>query len=246
VMKVHASNYAIEGFTAAPDEAELARLCHERGLPFVVDLGSGALIDLERFGLPHEPTPMETLKSAADLVTFSGDKLLGGPQAGIIVGRAELVAKIKRNPLKRALRLDKMTIAALAAVLMLYADPERLAARLPTLRALARPLADIRALAERVSAALAARLPKFDVAVIPCDSQIGSGALPTQRIASMGIAIGPQGKRGAGAALTRLAASFRDLPIPVIGRVHEGAFVLDLRCLEDEISFLGQLAALAP
>ncbi len=246
VMKVHASNYAIEGFTAAPAEAELARLCHERGLPFVVDLGSGALIDLERFGLPHEPTPMETLKSAADLVTFSGDKLLGGPQAGIIVGRAELVAKIKRNPLKRALRLDKMTIAALAAVLMLYADPERLAARLPTLRALARPLADIRALAERVSAPLAARLPKFDVAVIPCDSQIGSGALPTQRIASMGIAIRPQGKRGAGATLTRLAASFRDLPIPAIGRVHEGAFVLDLRCLEDEVSFLGQLAALAP
>jgi L-seryl-tRNA(Ser) seleniumtransferase len=246
VMKVHASNYAIEGFTAAPDEAELARLCHEHGLPFVVDLGSGALVDLAHFGLPHEPTPMETLEAGADLVTFSGDKLLGGPQAGIIVGRADLVARIKRNPMKRALRLDKMTIAALAAVLMLYADPERLASRLPTLRTLARPLAEIRALAERLSAPIAARLANCEVAVVACDSQIGSGALPTQRIASMAIAIRPHGKRGAGAALNRLAASFRALPIPVIGRVHEGAFVLDLRCLEDEASFAEQLAALAP
>ncbi len=245
VMKVHASNYAIEGFTAAPGEADLARLCHEHGLPFVVDLGSGALIDLERFGLPHEPTPMETLSAGADIVTFSGDKLLGGPQAGIIVGRADLVARIKRNPMKRALRLDKMTIAALAAVLLLYEDPERLDIRLPTLRALARPLDDMRALAERIFPALAARLEKFEVAVVPCTSQIGSGALPTQRLASMGLAIRPRAKRGAGAALGRLAASFRDLPIPVIGRVHEGALVLDLRCLEDEASFVAQLPSLA-
>jgi len=246
VMKVHASNYAIEGFTAAPDEAELARLCHGRGLPFVIDLGSGALVDLARFGLPHEPTPMEAFAAGADLVTFSGDKLLGGPQAGIIVGRADLVAKVKRNPLKRALRLDKTTIAALAAVLMLYADPERLPLRLPTLRALARPLAEIRALAERLAAPLAARLDGFEVAVVPCDSQIGSGALPTQRIASMGLALTPRGKRGAGAALQRLAAAFRALPVPVIGRVHEGAFVLDLRCLEDETRFAEQLGALRP
>jgi L-seryl-tRNA(Ser) seleniumtransferase len=246
VMKVHASNYTIEGFTAAPDEAALARLCHERGLPFVVDLGSGALIDLERFGLPHERTPMETLGAGADLVTFSGDKLLGGPQAGIVVGRADLVARIKRNPMKRALRLDKMTIAALAAVLRLYADPERLASRLPTVRALARPLAEIRALAERLAAPIAVRLPNFNVAVVPCDSQIGSGALPTQRIASAGVAITPTAKRGTGAALARLAASFRALPMPVIGRVHESAFVLDLRCLEDEVPFLAQLASLTP
>ena len=246
VMKVHASNYAIEGFTAAPDEAALARLCHERGVPFVVDLGSGALVELERFGLPHEPTPRETLAAGADLVTFSGDKLLGGPQAGIIAGRADLVARVKRNPMKRALRLDKMTIAALAAVLQLYADPERLVARLPTLRALARPAAEIRALAERLAAPLAARLSNCEIAVVPCDSQIGSGALPTQRIASAGLAITPRGKRGAGAALARLAASFSALPIPVIGRVHEGALVLDLRCLEDETGFAEQLAALAP
>ncbi|HZT51173.1 MAG TPA: L-seryl-tRNA(Sec) selenium transferase [Stellaceae bacterium] len=247
VMKVHASNYAIEGFTAAVPEPDLARLCHERGIPFVVDLGSGALIDLERYGLPHEPTPMEALGNGADIVTFSGDKLLGGPQAGIIVGRAELVAKIKRNPMKRALRIDKMTVAALAAVLRLHADPDRLAERLPTLRALTRPAAELRAQAARLRLLLAERLAGgFAVACVDCDSQIGSGALPTQRIASAGLAITPLGKRGGGAALGALAARFRALPVPVIGRVKDGALLLDLRCLDDEAGFIAQLSRLAP
>jgi L-seryl-tRNA(Ser) seleniumtransferase len=247
VMKVHASNYKIEGFTASVAEAELAQLCHERGVPFAIDLGSGALIDLRRFGLPFEPTPMAALESGADLVTFSGDKLLGGPQAGLIVGRADLVAKLKRNPLKRALRLDKMTLAALEATLRLYFNPDQLAERLPTLRALARPLAEIRAQAERLAAALGARLgTPFDVSVIACESQVGSGALPTQRIPSAGIAIKPQtGKRGAGTALKMLAASLRALPVPVIGHVQEGALVLDLRCLDDEPTFAAQLARIA-
>ena len=246
VMKVHASNYAIEGFTAAADEAELARLCRDKGVPFVVDLGSGSLVDLRRFGLPYEPTPMDALKNGADLVTFSGDKLLGGPQAGIIVGRKDIVAKIKRNPMKRALRVDKMTLAALAAVLRLYADPDRLAERLPTLRALVRPASDIRAAAERVRGPLAEALgATFAVACIDCDSQIGSGALPTQRIASAGIAITPAAqKRGAGVALKTLAARLRALPVPVIGRVKNGALVLDLRCLEDEAAFIAQLSGL--
>jgi L-seryl-tRNA(Ser) seleniumtransferase len=247
VMKVHASNYKIEGFTASVAEDELARLCHERGVPFAVDLGSGALVDLRRFGLPFEPTPMAALESGADLVTFSGDKLLGGPQAGLIVGRAELVAKLKRNPLKRALRLDKMTLAALEATLRLYLNPERLVERLPTLRALARPLGEIRAQAERLAAALQARLgAAFDVSVIACESQVGSGALPTQRIPSAGIAIKPQtGKRGTGTALKMLAASLRALPVPVIGHVQEGALVLDLRCLDDESTFAAQLDRIA-
>ena len=230
VLKAHASNYSIEGFTAAAPEGELARLCRDRGVPFVVDLGSGALVELERYGLPHEPTVQETLANGADLVTFSGDKLLGGPQAGIIAGRADLVAKIRRNPMKRALRVDKLTLAALAAVLRLYSDPDRLAERLPTLRMLARPVQEIRSMAERLRPRLQNR---FDVTVIECESQIGSGAAPTRRIASAGLAIRP------GSA--RTAAAFRKLPIPVIGRIQDGAFILDLRCLEDEEAFTSQL-----
>jgi L-seryl-tRNA(Ser) seleniumtransferase len=235
VLKAHASNYAIEGFTAAVPQAELAGLCRERGVPFVVDLGSGALVDLRRFGLPHEPTPAETLAHGADVVTFSGDKLLGGPQAGIIVGRAALVAKMRKNPLKRALRVDKLTLAALAALLQLYSDPQRVVERIPALRLLARPLAEIRAQAERLKPLLEKRL-KETVELIDCESQVGSGAAPARRIASAGLAVRP------GSA--RLAAAFRALPRPVIGRIQEGAFILDLRCLDDEAAFTAQLAAL--
>ena len=246
VMKVHTSNYAIEGFTAEVPEADLARLCHDRGVPFVVDLGSGTLIDLEKFGLPHEPTPAESIANGADLVTFSGDKLLGGPQAGIIVGRAELVKSIKRNPLKRALRVDKMTIAALSAVLRLYSNPERLRQRLPALRLLARPLENIRALADRMRNPVASRLESIaDVETVPCESLIGSGALPTRKIPSAGLAIRPAtGKRGSGAALERIARAFRELPVPVIGRVQDGALLFDLRCMEDDVAFVDQLPAL--
>jgi len=246
VMKVHASNYSIEGFTASVPESELAGLCHKRGVPFVVDLGSGTLVDLRSFGLPHEPTPQECLTSGADLVTFSGDKLLGGPQAGIIVGRSDLILKLKRNPMKRALRVDKMTVAGLAAVLTLYKNPERLAERVPTLRALARPVESLRGLADRLRAVVAQKLSGIaSVEVIECESQIGSGALPTQRIPSAGLAIRPStGKGGSGTALERLAAAFRSLPVPVIGRLQDGAFILDLRCLENEGAFAAQLADL--
>ena len=237
VLKVHASNYAIEGFTAAVPEAELAGLCRERKLPFVVDLGSGTFADLRRFGLPYEPTAAQSLAQGADLVTFSGDKLLGGPQAGIIVGRADLLARIRRNPLRRALRVDKLTLAALGAVLRLYLDPDRLAGRVPVLRLLARPAAEIRAQAERLRPLVEKALGgKSRVEVIDCASQIGSGALPTQRIASAGLAIRPGGDR--------LAAAFRALPVPVIGRIHQGAFILDLRCLQDEEGFAAQLTQL--
>lgn len=248
VMKVHTSNYAVEGFTAAVEVPELARLADEKGLALVVDLGSGMLVPLERYGLPHEPTAGEILAQGADIVTFSGDKLLGGPQAGIIAGRADLIARIRRNPMKRAMRVDKMTIAALAAVLRLYADPERLAERLPALRLLARPVEDIEAVASRLRPVLAGPLAEIAaVEIVSCQSQIGSGALPVDRLPSVALSIRPAAaKRGAGAVLRRLTQAFRALPVPVIGRVQDGALILDLRCLEDEATFVDQIGLLAP
>ena len=246
LLKVHASNYAIQGFTAAAEEKALADLAHRHGLPFMVDLGSGTLINLRDHGLPQEPTPMDSLAAGVDLVTFSGDKLLGGPQAGILVGRRELIARIRKNPLKRALRVDKMTLAALEAVLQLYRDPDRLAARLPTLRLLTRAGADIersaRALLPAVSAALAGTAR---VEVRPCHSQIGSGSLPIDRLPSFCLAMTPvlRGK-GEGSALKKIELAFRTLPVPVIGRVSEGAFCLDLRCLEQPDALQSQLGEL--
>jgi L-seryl-tRNA(Ser) seleniumtransferase len=247
LMKVHTSNYEVRGFTKAVPETELAALAHAHDLPFVVDLGSGMLVNLEDFGLPHERTARETLADGADLVTFSGDKLLGGPQAGIIAGRADLVAKIKRNPMKRALRLDKLVIAALSATLQLYEDPDRLRERLPVLRLLTTPAEEIAARAERVKPKLAKALDGIaTVDVIACKSQIGSGALPVDLLESTALAIRPDGARkgkGGGKA-NALAAAFRRLPVPVIGRVSEGALLFDLRCLEDEAGFVEQFGTL--
>ena len=247
LMKVHTSNYVVQGFTAEVPENELAEIAHGHGVALIVDLGSGSLVDLRRFGLPYEPTVADTLQAGADLVTFSGDKLLGGPQAGIIAGRKDLVARVKRNAMKRALRVDKMTIAALAAVLRLYTDPDRLADRLPTLRLLTRQADEIAALARRVALPLQAWLgDAATVKIAPCQSQIGSGSLPVERLASTALMIRPvTGKRGTGSALKRIAAAFRVLPVPVIGRVQDDAFVLDLRCLMDEAGFCGQLAGLS-
>ncbi len=244
VLKVHPSNYRIEGFTAQVAAASLAPLAHRHGVPVVDDLGSGTLIDLVRFGLPHEPTVAQAV-AAADLVTFSGDKLLGGPQAGFIVGRADLVSRINRNPLKRALRIDKARLGALEATLKLYRDPGRLTARLPTLRLLTRPAADIAGVASRLRPALQQRLGGgFAVDVVACDSEIGSGALPRHTIASAGLTIRCTVRRGAGRVLAELAASLRRLPTPVIGRIANDGLILDLRCLDDERAFVANLTEL--
>lgn len=242
IMKVHTSNYVVQGFTAAVPEPELAELAHEHHLPFIVDLGSGSLINLEDYGIPHERTPRETLADGADVVTFSGDKLLGGPQAGLIVGRKDLMARIAKNPMKRSLRLDKMTLTALDAVLRLYLHPEKLHEELPALRLLTRKRDDIAAQAARVQPELAAALGEaWRVEIADCKSQIGSGALPVDSMPSCGLAIAPAGKKGN---LNRLAAALRALPVPVIGHIRDGALMLDLRCLDHEDEFLAQLKQL--
>jgi L-seryl-tRNA(Ser) seleniumtransferase len=242
ILKVHTSNYRIQGFTAEVDATELASIAHEGKVPLVHDLGSGTLIDLSRYGLDKEPTVRESLAAGADLVTFSGDKLLGGPQAGFIVGRRELIARVNRNPMKRALRVDKIRLAAIEATLRLYRNPDRLHERLPTLRFLSRTRAEIAEQAHRLQPAVAAAFGKgFTLEICDCDSQIGSGALPLSDIPSAGFAIRAVSRT---VALERLSAALRKLSTPVIGRIEDGALKLDLRCLEDEAGFLSALAGL--
>jgi L-seryl-tRNA(Ser) seleniumtransferase len=245
VLKVHTSNYRIEGFTTAVATRELAALTHARGLPLVEDLGSGTLVDLARFGLPSEPTVEATLAAGADLLTFSGDKLLGGPQAGFIVGNKTMLERINRNPLKRALRIDKIRLAAIEATLKLYRDPERLAARMPTFRALARGQADIEASARRIQPLVMALLgAAYDVTVVACASQVGSGAVPVDTLPSTALALRPR-KGRAGRELRSLATALRRLPVPVLGRIADDALLLDLRCLENEQALVDALAALS-
>ena len=241
LMKVHTSNYEVEGFTSAVGERSLAKLARDCGVPLASDLGSGSLIDMAVHGLPPEPTVRAMIADGVDLVTFSGDKLLGGPQAGIVAGRADLVCRLKRNPLMRALRPDKVTLAALESVLALYENPDRLAGSLPSLRLLTRSREAIEAQARRIRPRLATQLGEgWSVEVVHCRSQIGSGALPVDRLPSAGLRCAPaaRGKRGRSSRLQALAGAFRALPTPVIGRVHDGAFTLDLRCLDDEAGFV--------
>jgi len=248
LMKVHTSNYAISGFAKTVGVAELAEIGRSHGVPVAVDLGSGTLVDLTQWQLPKEPTVRETIAAGADLVSFSADKLLGGPQAGIIVGRAELIRKLRKNPLKRALRVGKLTLAALEPVLQLYRTPEFLPERLTTLRLLTRGLESMRAQSVRLQPVVQQAVgDAYEVTDAPMFSQIGSGALPIDRLPSHGLAIRsakPSGKRSRG--LDRLEAALRALPRPVIGRIADQTLWLDLRCLEetDEAVFVAQAGEL--
>lgn len=244
LMKVHCSNYVVTGFTKSVSVAEVSAIARAHGVATTVDLGSGTLVDLTQWGLPKEDTVRETLAAGADLVTFSGDKLLGGPQAGLLVGRKELIRKIKKNPLKRALRVGKLTLAALEPVLALYRAPEFLAQRLTTLRLLTRPQRDIQSQADRLRDVLQLAVGEaYTVQSVPMFSQIGSGALPVDQLPSYGLVIRVAGKGRSGRALTRLETQLRNLARPVIGRIADDAMCLDLRCLQtsDEPEFIAQL-----
>jgi L-seryl-tRNA(Ser) seleniumtransferase len=245
LMKIHTSNYAIQGFTKAVPEDELAKIAHEHQLPFVVDLGSGTLIDMAQYGLPVEPTPAAAINSGADLVTFSGDKLLGGPQAGILVGRKDLIQKIKKNPLKRVLRVGKITLAGLEATLQLYRDPDRLPKRLAVLALLTRSEDEIGLQAQKLLPLVQSCLSGKPLAIktISVSSQIGSGSLPVERIPSIALVIEGVDKLG-DKQVVRLEKLLRASDIPVIGRFQEKALLFDLRCLtlEQEKPFLQTLA----
>jgi L-seryl-tRNA(Ser) seleniumtransferase len=228
LLKVHPSNYHISGFTREVSIPELAELAHERGLPLCVDLGSGTLVDLQRWGLPHEPTPTEVLAQGADLVTFSGDKLLGSVQAGIIVGREEFVAPLKRNPMKRALRPDKLTLAFLDKTLRLYEEPETLAEHLPLLRWLTAPVTVLEDRGAAVVSCLSPLLEGFSVELVDSDCQIGSGSLPDQRIPSRAVRI----SHNETARVRELSERLRRLDTPVIVRLHHDSLWLDMRGAE--------------
>ena len=245
LLKVHTSNYVINGFTHSVGPDELAELGRTSSVPVVVDLGSGSLVDLARWGLPKEPTVRDTMMAGADLASFSGDKLLGGPQAGLIVGRADLIAKLKKHPLKRALRVGKLTLAALEPVLSLYRAPEFLTERLTTLRQLTRPASAMQAQAVRIQPVVQKAIgDAYAVTAAAMSSQIGSGALPVDQLPSHGLAIRPAGGKRGG--LDRLEALLRGLPRPVIGRIADKTLWLDLRCLEpaEEPEFITQWSAL--
>jgi L-seryl-tRNA(Ser) seleniumtransferase len=228
LLKVHPSNYHVAGFTSTVSNSDLAKLGRDSQIPFCVDLGSGSLVDLTRWGLPHEPMPQQLLAQGVDLITFSGDKLLGGMQAGIILGRESLIRELKNNPMKRALRADKLTLAYLSKNLALFEDPERLPERLPLLRTLIVDSDVLRERAEAVVKALEPVTPDCKTTIEVADCQIGSGSLPDQTIDSICVSIHCEKERQ----LRDLQQQLRQLPTPVIGRLSQGRLWLDMRGAE--------------
>ncbi len=230
LLKVHKSNYSIVGFTKEVSLKELTALGRERGVPVMEDLGSGTFIDFSLYGLKKEPTVQESVAAGVDLVTFSGDKLLGGPQAGVIVGRKEFMDRIKKNPVTRALRIDKLTLAALESTLRLYRDPEKAVQAIPTLRMMTRPLSDIARQAERLKKMLDdLNDDRLSVDILDLSSRVGGGALPLQDLPSKCL-----GLLAADIGANRIERFMRAYSPPVIGRIEEDYFVLDPRTIHDE------------
>jgi len=231
VLKVHRSNFRITGFTEEASLEELAALAAEHGVPLLHDLGSGLLIPPERLGLPGEPRPQESLGAGTDVVAFSGDKLLGGPQAGILLGRADVIMKLRKDPMCRALRVDKGTLAALEATLRLYREPDRALAEVPTLRMLATDAGELGARAD----ALAARLSSagVDCRVVDSVGAVGGGTFPEVELPSRAVEL-------RGPSVDGLARALRAGDPPVVGRVLDDALLLDVRTVlpgqEDDLA----------
>jgi L-seryl-tRNA(Ser) seleniumtransferase len=235
LLRVHCSNYRVIGFTSEVSNAELAQLGKAHSIPVMEDLGSGCLVDLSCFGLAKEPLVQEAVASGIDVVTFSGDKLLGGPQAGIIVGKKAFVEPIKKNPLNRALRIDKMTLAALESVLRLYLDEKAALQEIPTLAMITASEGTIRLRAERVVEQCAARMKDLGMfSLVPTASQIGGGAMPEQNLPSWAMAVQPVGMKA-----SQLGKRLRQATVPVLARMESDCLLIDMRTVaEDEIDIL--------
>lgn len=246
VLKVHRSNFKIVGFTAEVPLAELAALAGAQGVPVIDDLGSGLLLDLTAFGLPPEPTAAESIAAGADLVTMSGDKLLGGPQAGIILGRAELIARLRANPLCRALRVDKLTLAALEATLGLYRDPARARREIPVLRMLSLTAAEVAARAALLAQRLVAR--GIVAELVPGSSLVGGGAYPGVELPTTLVALFGSARAGSASSGARLERTLRLGEPAVAARVLDDRVLIDLRTVleeEEELLFEAIIAAVA-
>lgn len=227
LLKVHTSNYRIVGFTDSVAIDGLIPMAQEHDIPVVEDLGSGVLIDLAKYGLTHEPTVQESIQKGADVVCFSGDKLLGGPQAGIIIGKKKYIDMMKKNQLTRALRIDKFTAATLELVLQEYLSEEKAIQNIPVLRMITKSLEEITKDARSLSRMLSHTKLPAKIEVIPCESQIGGGSLPLERIQSMAVAIRPEK-----ISVAELEERMRHLPVPIIPRTFNDMIVLDVRTIE--------------
>ena len=227
LLKVHTSNYRIVGFTESVPVAELVPLGRQHGIPVIEDLGSGVLVDLSKYGLTYEPTVQDSVKNGADVVCFSGDKLLGGPQAGIIVGKKIYIDLMKKNPLTRALRIDKFTASALEAVLREYLSEEKAIQNIPVLNMITRTPEEIKQKAKKFHRMLKRAGLKAEIGIEECESQIGGGSLPLERIPSTGVTIHPLE-----ISTPELEERLRHFPVPVIGRTVNDRILLDMRTFE--------------
>lgn len=228
-MRAHTSNYRIVGFTQAPTLAELVDLSRAKGIPFIDDIGSGALIDFSQYGLDEEPMAVDSIKAGADVVLFSGDKLLGGPQCGIVVGRRKYIDRLLKNPLMRALRVDKMTLAALAATLRLYRDPQQALQQIPLLSLVSTSIQNLQNRAERLAPQMASSEAVATAEAVPDKAQLGGGSVPAQEIPTWCIALTAQGQ-----SIDRLAEALRNGKPAVMGRVNRDRLLLDLRSVLPE------------